>query len=180
MTGRQLKMIRITSDCPGLENASPDSAVVCEIAAGSFLQLLRDDDRDYYKVAFQREPVFVPKSSAEPVESGETREILAVPPKPKPPEPRSEPPTSQPLESTEVLEASPEAISEAAGIGQVRILSDCDAVRSTFNRKVLFRVAAGSGVQLLGEERCYYKVASQGLKRSCILIARLGGRRLHP
>ena len=83
--------------------------MVCEIAAGSFLQLLRDDDRDYYKVAFQREPVFVPKSSAEPVESGETREILAVPPKPKPPEPRSEPPTSQPLESTEVLEASPEA-----------------------------------------------------------------------
>lgn len=68
--------IQITHDCDALGAASSQSQVLFQVGAGSILPLLRDEDRDYFKVTVQGQPVYVPKSNSERIESGETREIL--------------------------------------------------------------------------------------------------------
>ncbi len=68
--------IEITRSCNALQSPGPQSQVLFRVDAGSILQLLRDEDRAYFKVAVQRQPVYVPKHSSQLVESGETREIL--------------------------------------------------------------------------------------------------------
>ena len=68
--------IEITRSCDALQSPGPQSQVLFRVGAGSILQLLRDEDRDYFKVAVQRRPVYIPKHSSELVESGETKEIL--------------------------------------------------------------------------------------------------------
>lgn len=69
--------IETTSDCDGLRSAHPDAEKLHRIAAGSVLQLLREDERDYYKVAYEGRPVFVPKSAGVRVEV--SRQDLAPP-----------------------------------------------------------------------------------------------------
>lgn len=54
--------VRIAVDCDGL--GAPDSAgpKLYDFCRGSELPLLRDDDRDFFKVAYEGRPVFVAKS----------------------------------------------------------------------------------------------------------------------
>ena len=57
--------IRIITACDGLIAAHAGSQMLCRLQAGTELPLLRDDDRDFYKVAFAGRPVFVAKTAAE-------------------------------------------------------------------------------------------------------------------
>jgi hypothetical protein len=56
--------VRATADCQALIHARPDSDRVGLVKAGSVLLLLREEEQDYYKVAFSGRPVFIPKSCA--------------------------------------------------------------------------------------------------------------------
>ena len=68
------EQIEITSDCDALNNPHPDGERLEGVRKGSVLLLLRQDDRDYYKVALGGRPIFVPRSCGLWVESNEVRE----------------------------------------------------------------------------------------------------------
>ena len=61
--------VRVTEDCQALAYPRADSERRGRVRAGSILPLLREDDREYYKVAFGGRPAFVPKSCADRVVS---------------------------------------------------------------------------------------------------------------
>lgn len=74
--------VRVTTDCDGLRAAHAGSEKLVRFGVGSELPLLRDDDRDFYEVAFAGQPIFLPKSCAFRIESslgGETSAILQPP-----------------------------------------------------------------------------------------------------
>ena len=83
------EQIRIISDCDGLIAAHAGSQILVRLGAGTELRLLRDDDRDFYKVAFAGRPVFVAKPAATLVEGDEDTEAWVLPgSRPSPPAPR--------------------------------------------------------------------------------------------
>ena len=56
--------VRVTKDCYALTHPRPDSERAGLVKAGSALLVLREEERDYYKVAFGGQPVFIPRSCA--------------------------------------------------------------------------------------------------------------------
>ena len=74
--------VRVTTDCDGLRAAHAGSEKLVRFGVGSELPLLRDDDRDFYEVAFAGQPIFLPKSCAFRIQSslgGEASTILQPP-----------------------------------------------------------------------------------------------------
>lgn len=68
-------MIQITTDCDALSTAHLTAEKGDHVLQGSILRLLRDEDRDYWKVAFRGRPVFIPKSCGVRVEARQSKEL---------------------------------------------------------------------------------------------------------
>ncbi len=72
--------VRITSDCDGLSTPYHGGPQLYRFGRGSELPLLRDDDRDFYKVAYDGQPIFVAKSCGVRIEDVAIGDPLFVPP----------------------------------------------------------------------------------------------------
>lgn len=96
--------VRVTQDCDGLTIAHETGPRIVRFGAGSELPLLRSDDRDFYKVAYEGQPVFVAKACSAIIEGPEGLQSVFVAPAAPPPSPSQEPmipPTAPPSTASE-------------------------------------------------------------------------------
>ncbi len=71
--------VRITEECDGLAIPHTDGPRLYRFGSGSELPLLRADDREFYKVAYDGRPVFVAKSCCLHIEDATVTDALFVP-----------------------------------------------------------------------------------------------------
>ena len=60
----RMERVRITKACDALDRPFPDGPKLCRFEPGTVLRLLREDDREFYKVVYLGMPLFVPKACA--------------------------------------------------------------------------------------------------------------------
>ncbi len=59
-----MERVRITKACDALDRPHPTGRKLCRFEPGTVLRLLREDEREFYKVAYLGMPVFVPRACA--------------------------------------------------------------------------------------------------------------------
>jgi hypothetical protein len=131
--------VLIIADTEGLQAPYEGSSALYRFGSGTDLQLLRDDDPRYFKVAFDGRPVFVAKSSARQID-GAGHETIFVAPSP------------------------PASAAIAHRPRRLRIATDTTAFEHpSAGSAVLTRFGAGSVVPLIGDgDALFFQVAYQG------------------